>query len=77
MSIVQQRKSYWGRGGRNFFQYKIFLSYTTNYTSSTSLQRACWKRSGGGGLNLHPNVGYLNDVYFAKTWGGGGWLSLP
>lgn len=61
---------YGGGGGRNFIQYKIFLSYTTNYTSSTSLQRACWKRSGG--LNLHPNVWYLNDVYFAKTLGGGG-----
>lgn len=75
MSIVQQRKSNMeGGGGRNFIQYKIFLSYTTNYTSSTSLQRACWKRSGG--LNLHPSVWYLNDVYFAKTLGGGG-LSLP
>lgn len=59
----------WRGGGRNFIQYKIFLSYTTNYTSSTSLQRACWKRSGG--LNLHPSVWYLNDVYFAKTFGGG------
>lgn len=29
------------------------------------------ERGVGGGLNLHPNVGYLNDVYFAKTWGGG------
>lgn len=65
---------YGGGGGRNFIQYKIFLSYTTNYTSSTSLQRACWKRSGG--LNLHPSVWYLNDVYFAKTLEGGG-LSLP
>lgn len=49
----------------SFIHYQLhFLDFT-----ATCLLKEEW--GGGGGLNLHPNVGYLNDVYFAKTWGGG------